>query len=373
MKILIPIVVVLGLVIGLAAVKANQIGTLMKAGEAFKQAGPPPETVSSSKARKDRWRSTLDAVGNVEAGKGVAISNDAPGIVTRIRFESGDKVKAGEVLVELDSSVERAEFASAQARLGLATTTLNRARAMVAQGVGTGAELDSAEAGVKSSSAEVSALGAQIARKVVKAPFGGQLGIRGINVGQYLGPGAPITTLQSEKDAYVDFSLPQQYLPRLAVGLEVTIKSQTSGIDLSGSVRAVNPTVDPATRSVELRASAEDPERRLHPGMFVNVSVHLADQRDVVLVPVTSIVYAPYGDSIFAIEPDAKRPSELLARQQFVKLGETRGDFVEVTKGLQGEELLVSAGAFKLRNGARIKVNNSVGLKPELKPDVPNR
>ena len=373
MKVLIPIVAVLAVVGGLAAVKANQIGTLIEAGKAMQKAGPPPETVSSAEVRKGKWAATLASVGSVEAGKGVAISNDSPGIVTRIHFESGDQVKAGQVLVELDTSVERAQLASAEARLGLATTTLNRTRALIKEGVATQAELDSAEASVKGSTAEVSALRGQIARKVIDAPFTGKLGIRTVNVGQYLSPGTAITSLQSGKDEYVDFSLPQQYFDKLRRGLPVKITSKETGIDLDGVVAAVDPSVDPATRTVALRATTTDPEKRLRPGMFVNVSVLLDNQRDVVALPVTAVVYAPYGDSVFVLEDDPKAPGSMVARQQFVKLGETRGDFVEAAKGLHGGETLVSAGAFKLRNGSRVTVNNKVGLAPKMDPHPANR
>lgn len=373
LKVLAPIVVVLVVVAGLVAVKSNQIGTLIKAGEAAKKAGPPPETVSTTTAQKDEWASMLSAVGSVEAGRGVAISNDSPGIVTRIHFESGDRVRAGQVLVELDTSVERAQLASAEARLGLANTTLNRTRALIKEGVGTGAELDSAEANVKSATAEVSALRAQIARKIVRAPFSGELGIRNVNLGQYLSPGTSITTLQSAKEGYVDFTLPQQALEKLRVGLPVRITASAENLNLEGVVAAVDPAVDPTTRTVTLRASLRDPDKRLRPGMFVNVALELDDKQQVVIVPVTSVVYAPYGDSVFLIEGEPNGPSPKVARQQFVKLGETRGDFVEVEKGLTGGELLVSAGAFKLRNGARVTVNNKVGLAPKLNPSPPNR
>lgn len=373
MKVLIPIVAVLALVGGLAAVKANQIGTLINAGKAAQQAGPPPETVASIEVKKDRWEAMLAAVGSVEAGKGVSISNDSPGIVTRIRFESGAQVKAGQVLVELDTSVERAQLASTEARLGLANTTLTRTRALIKEGVATRAELDAAEASVKGLTAEVSALRAQIARKVVTAPFSGKLGIRAINVGQYLSPGTSITALQSEKDEYVDFSLPQQYFDKLRVGLSVKLTAKENGIDLSGVVAAVDPSVDPTTRTVQLRASTTDPAKLLRPGMFINVNVMLDKTLDVIAIPITSVVYAPYGDSVFVIEEDPKAPGTKLARQQFVKLGETRGDFVEVAKGLKGGETLVSAGAFKLRNGARVAVNNKVGLAPKMDPRPANR
>ncbi|HEU5072972.1 MAG TPA: efflux RND transporter periplasmic adaptor subunit, partial [Polyangiaceae bacterium] len=234
-------------------------------------------------------------------------------------------------------------------------------------------------ASVKSTTAEVSALRAQISRKVVEAPFAGKLGIRAINVGQYLSPGTSITTLESEKEEYVDFALPQQYFDRLRVGLPVKITAKETGIDLQGVVAAVDPAVDPVNRTVSLRATTSDPNKKLRPGMFVNVSVMLDSQRDVIALPVTAIVYAPYGDSVFVLEDDKKAPADpnappaKVARQQFVKLGETRGDFVEVTKGLKGGETVASAGGFKLRNGARVTINNKVGLAPKMDPRPANR
>lgn len=373
MRLVIPILVILALVGALVAVKASQIGLLIQTGEAAQKAGPPPETVSSAQARKDSWRTTLFAVGSVQAGRGVTISNDSSGLVTRIHFESGDEVKAGAPLVELETSVERAQLASTTARLELAKLTLERTRALVAENVATQAELDSAASTLKSLIAEAGALRAQVERKVVRAPFAGKLGIREVNKGQYLSPGSPITTLQSVEEEYVDFSLPQEYLDHARVGLPVKLSAHEAGLELEGVVAAVDPSVSPTTRAFTLRASTKDPDQRLRPGMFLNVSLLLDQKRDVVIVPVTAVVYAPYGDSIFVIEAASKDKKGKIAKQQFVRVGDTRGDFVEVEKGLQGNETIVSAGAFKLRNGAPIKIDNSVGLEPKLTPKPENR
>lgn len=373
MRYLLPILAILALVGGLAAIKADQIGLIVSTGKAAKKRGPPPETVASTRAKKATWGTSLTAIGTVEAGKGVTISNDSPGIVRTIRFESGDEVKAGAVLIELDTSVERAQLASATARLGLAETTLNRTRALAREKVATTAELESAEATLKTSGAEVSALRAQIARKVVLAPFAGRLGIRLVNVGQYLSPGSAITTLQSGKQEYVDFTLPQQFLDELRLGLPVKLSDKNSRVELEGLLAAIDPEVDERTRSVTLRASTSDPKKQLRPGMFVNVAVELDKKREVVMVPATAVVHAPYGDSVFTIESEQKGGHGKVARQQFVRLGETRGDFVEVEKGLTGSELVVSAGAFKLRNGARVTINNDVKPSPQLEPRPPNR
>ncbi len=375
MRYLISILVFLALVGALVAVKVSQIGVVMNAAQAAKQSGPPPETVSSAAVKKTTWATTLTAIGSIEAAKGVTLSSDLAGIVTRIAFESGDAVTPGQILLELDTRVERAQLDSARARRDLAETTLSRTRNLVEGRVATVAELDAAAATHKTSAAEVAALEAQIARKTVRAPFAGRLGIRMVNVGQYLAPGSAVTTLQSQQDDYVDFTLPQQHLDVLRVGLPIRIRDDAAGIDLGGVLAAIAPAVDQTTRSVALRASVADPGKRLRPGMFVNVAVELAEEREVVVVPTTALVHAPYGDSLFIVEDrGAEDRAPRQVRQQFVRLGERRGDFVEVTKGLTGAELVVAAGAFKLRNGARVVIDDeSVELEPKLHPDPPDR
>ena len=374
LKYLVSIVVFLGVIGALVAVKASQIGLIISYARAAKQDGPPPATVSSAVAEPSTWQQTLSAIGSVEAGKGVTLSNDVAGIVTRIAFESGEVVRAGQVLVALDTSVERAQLASARARLELARTTLARTGKLASAKVATLAELDDAVATAKTTQAEVSALEAQIARKMVKAPFAGKLGIRLVNVGQFASPGTPICTLQSQRGEFVDFSIPQQHLRALRVGLPVTARDKNSGIELAGKVAAIAPDIDPATRSVTVRASIDDSEQSLRPGMFLNVSVELESHRDVVQVPTTAIVHAPYGDSLFVIDGDVNGKAPVTVKQQFVRLGEARGDFVEITKGLKGGESVVAAGAFKLRNGARVIIDNdTVVLAPKLHPELPNR
>jgi len=375
MRYLIPILAILALVGGLVFIKAQQIGMLIQFGETAQKAGPPPEVVATTPASKDNWADSIDAVGNVEAGKGVTLSVESPGVVTAIRFESGAKVKAGDVLVELDTSVERAQLASALAQKDLSGTTLDRTRALVSANALASSQLDSAESAVKTSAAAVAALQAQIARKVVRAPFAGKLGIRTVNLGQYLSPGTALTTLQSSNDEYVDFSVPQQRLPELKLGLPVKLSvSGAADITLAGVIAAIDPSVDPSTRSVKLRATVIDKEGKLRPGMFVNVKVQLEGGQLRITVPVTALVFAPYGNSLFVVEDkaDATGKPGKVARQQFVKTGETRGDFVSVLDGLSGNETVVTAGAFKLRNGSRVVINNTVGQKPELTPTPVN-
>ncbi len=378
LRIILPIVGVLALLGSLGAIKATQISSLMSAGKAMQASGPPPDAVGSATAKSETWEATIAAVGGVEAGRGVTLSNDSPGVVTKIHFESGAKVKQGDVLVELDTSVERAQLASAIARKDLAGTNAKRSKALVSGGVATVAQLESDEATLRTSAADASALQAQIERKTVRAPFAGTLGIRLVNVGQYLNPGTALSVLQSSDATFVDFTVPQQRLQDVAIGVPVRLTlGGESGASLDGAIAAVDPSVDAVTRSVKLRATAADPDKKLRPGMFVKVAVVLAAKRNVVVVPATSLVHASFGDSVFVIE---KRPGDvgdtkpgLIARQQFVRAGELRGDFVAIEDGLKGGEDVVTAGAFKLRNGGGITIDNTVGKAPERSPKPDNR
>jgi membrane fusion protein (multidrug efflux system) len=379
MRYVVPILGLLLVVGGLAGVKAAQISSLMKAGEAFAKAGPPPESVSTDFSQQLSWEGTLSAVGNVAAAKGVAISNESPGVVKRILFESGDKARAGQVLVELDTSVERAQLATLLARKELAERTLARTRQLVQSGGATQMQLENDESQVKASSADVEGLQAQIARKIVRAPFAGKLGIREVNLGQNLSPGTELTTLESLDSVYVDFALPQQALGSLSNGVPVHVELEDASLKLEGAIAAIDPSIDRTTRSIRVRASVPNEGQKLRPGMFARVSVVLPKHDAVIAAPLTAVVHAPYGDSVFLIEPLKVEPGEKAdpkvkqVRQQFVRLGEERGDFVAVLDGIKPGEELVTAGAFKLRNGARVKVDNKLAPKPDLHPNPPNR
>lgn len=373
------VVVILGLIVvigGLVAIKGSQIGMLIGMGEAMKKAGPPPEVVSTSIAQKQTWEATLSAVASVVSAKGVAVSNDAPGLVSRLHFESGDAVKRGDILVELDTSVERAQLASLRARRELADISAKRSKALADQGAAPQAQVDTDQSQLKSLSADVGALSAQIERKVIRAPFAGKLGIREVNVGQYLAPGTRVTVLESAESTYIDFALPQQDLSKLSVGL--TVRALTSGSNkplAEGTISAIDPAIDPMTRTIKVRASLPEAGVELRPGMFVRAEVVLPEKADVVAVPQTAVVHASYGDSVFIGEqkpgPDGK--PRKVAQQAFVKLGQTRGDFVAVVDGLKAEQEVVTAGAFKLRNGIPLKVKNDGGPTPSLNPTPENR
>jgi membrane fusion protein (multidrug efflux system) len=292
MRYLIPIAVLLAIVAGLGSIKFKQISMLLHAGEVAQKAGPPPEVVGTAVTAAESWEGTLSAVGSVAAVRGVAVSNEAPGVVTAIRFESGDRVRAGQVLVELDTSVERAQLESAAARKELAALGAGRSRQLANTEAVSKAQLDGDEAQLKTSSADFGALQAQIDRKTVRAPFAGRLGMRTVNLGQYLNPGTAVTVLESLGSVYVDFSLPQQHLGDVKVGTPVRIAIPAGGGELAGSVGAVDPTVDATTRTIKLRASVPNKADKLRPGMFVNVVVVRGERSRVVSAPATAIVHA---------------------------------------------------------------------------------
>ncbi len=384
MRYLISIGVLLVVIAGIVGIKFKQISGLIAMGAAAQKSGPPPEVVGSTRTTEDNWEGTLSAVGSVAPVRGVAVSSEAPGVVSAIRFSSGDLVRAGQVLVELDTSVERAQLASAEARKELAAVSAGRSRQLAGSAAISKAQLDGDEAQLKTSSADFSALKAQIDRKTVRAPFAGRLGIRNVNLGQYLNPGTAVTVLESQGAVYVDFSLPQQQLEHVKVGMPVQVNlSGNAGPGYTGAIGAIDPTLDATTRSVKLRASVPNKEDKLRPGMFVSVSVSLGAGARVVITPATAVVHASYGDSVFVVEDkkdeagavvkDQEGKPQKVARQQFVRLGAARGDFVALLDGVKAGEELVTAGAFKLRNGSGVIVSNEVRPNPSLTPSVENR
>jgi membrane fusion protein (multidrug efflux system) len=376
----------LGLVLlvgALAGVKAKQIASLMAMGKEMQKAGPPPESVNTSIAQDQTWEGTLSAVGSIAAAKGVNISNDAAGVVAHIDFESGAFVRQGQPLVELDARVERAQLASVRARRELAELSVKRSRALAQTGAISSAQLDADESALKTAAADVGGLEAQIDRKVVRAPFSGRLGIRAINLGQYLNSGTTITVLEAIDFVYVDFTLPQQQLASVPVGTPVRLTVEGTEGTYDGTVAAVDPAIDATTRAIQVRAAVPNKAEKLHPGMFVNVAVILPKMAPLVTIPATAIVHASYGDSVFVIEDkkdEAGQPVRggdgkpvRVARQQFVRLGEARGDFVGIADGVSAAQEVVSAGAFKLRNGSPVAVKNDVRLDPQLAPHPENR
>ena len=353
----------------LAGTKYSQITSMIAAGKAAIQ---PSDTVSTFVAKREQWRPVVTSVGSVAAVQGVTLSNEVAGIVSRVAFESGVTVAAGDVLVELDSSTEQAQLHAAEASADLARINLDRARDLREKQTISASELDTAEAQAKQANAQVENLRAFVAKKTLRAPFAGRLGIRQINLGQYLVAGTAIVTLQSLDPIYADFYLPQQSLASAAVGQDVTVTSDADPAHpRQGKVTAIAAEVEIATRNVKIQATLANTDGMLRPGMFVNVSIYQSEQRNVVIIPSTAILYAAYGNSVYVIEK-AKEGDGLVANQHFVRLGETRGDFVEIVQGLEADVQVVTSGAFKLRNGAPVNVDNSKAPATSQDPKLTN-
>ena len=318
----------------------------------------PATTVTSAVVKEEDWAPRLSAVGTVSAVQGATLSTDLAGTVAEVKFESGGEAKKGDVLVKLVASQEEAD-------LELARNDLARARDLAARKVISKAELDAAESKFKQKEGVVQ-------HKEVRAPFDGQLGIRQVNVGQMIKEGQQVVALTALDPVYVDFALPQQELAKLSTGLEVVVRSDAiSGREFKGKLTAMNSNVDNVTRNVTLQASLENPDHALRPGMFAKVEVSLPEKHKALVVPGSAISYAPFGDSVFVIETkkDEKTGKESQSiRQQFVKVGEARGDFVSITDGLKGNETIVSTGVFKLRNGTPVTIDNELAPKPQVNP-----
>jgi membrane fusion protein (multidrug efflux system) len=355
-RILAAIIMLAALVAALAGVKALQIRAMIAQGKAFV---PPPETVSVATATGESWEVSLGAVGSLAAVQGVTVSAELPGKVVEISFEPGGFVKAGAPLARQDASLEEAQLPGAEAQVALTRANLERSAGLLAEKIVSQADYDAAVAAHDQAKAAAAAIRATIDKKRIRAPFAGRLGIRQVNLGQSLREGDPIVTLQALDPVYVNFSLPQQELSRLRTGLPVRVGSDAlPGLSIAGRITTVDPLVDADTRNVRLQATVANPAERLRPGMFVNVSVVLPGRRNVIVIPSTAVLHAPYGDSVFVVADDPGKKGGLLLRQQLVRLGEKRGDYVAVASGLSPGARVASTGVFKLRNGQAVVVDN---------------
>jgi membrane fusion protein (multidrug efflux system) len=365
-RIIVTLIGLIVLIAGLAGIKYLQIERMAAYGDNFV---PPPEVVTTATVQKDSWESFLTAVGSLEAVQGVVITAELKGKVVRIAFEPGSMVKSGDLLVQQDTSVELAQLRAAEAALMLAKINFDRIKKLVANNTVSQSDFDNADAKFKESEAQVDNIRAVIAKKTIRAPFSGRLGIRQVNLGQTLNEGDEIVSLQSLDPIYVNFLLPQQRLAQVKPDLAIRMTTDAfPGQVISGRITAINPQVDAATRNIRIQATLANPEERLRPGMYVNVSVVLADRIDVITIPGTSVLYAPYGDSVFVVEKKKNgenKPSALVLNQKFVRLGEKRGDYVSVVYGLKQGETVVSTGVFKLRNGQAVVIDNT--LSPDFK------
>ena len=371
-----PILLALGVVtlvvLVLGGLKAAQIRAMIEAGESF---APPAQAVTTADVRKVQWRLELTAVGSLVAVQGVTVSTEVPGTVRSIAFESGQEVKKGELLVRLDTSVERAQLASAMANERLREADLARRTNLPPAGAVSQAEVDAAAARATQAAADVASIRAVIAKKTIRAPFSGRLGIRQVDLGEVLQPGAPIVSLQSFDPIYAEFSLPQQALSQVRAGDAVSLTTDAfADISWDGVVEVVDSEVDPNTRNFTLRALIKNPEGELRPGMFVDVRVLRTESRERLAIPASAVLFAPYGDSVYLIkEPGAvSEPQQYIVEQRFVRLGERRGDLVAITSGLQPSDVVVSTGAFKLQNGMAVIIREDLAPEASTDPRPPN-
>jgi len=365
---LIAAAALLAVVVVLAGIKAGQIGTMIKAGKSFTI---PPESVTSAKVEAAEWQSARGAVGTLVAVRSVTLASEVTGMVREIGFDSGSFVRKDQILVKLDTSTEQAQLAAGRADAELARANLQRARSLRETKTNTPADLDTADARGKQTAANVGTLEAIIAKKTIRAPFDGRISIRQVELGQVLSPGAPIASLQSVDPIYAEFWLPQQAISELKVGMQVKLRTDVfPQSSWDGTLTTINSEVDVATRNIRVRATFPNADGRLRSGMFANIDVLSPEKRRVLIIPATAVLYAPYGDSVFAIEekPDAAGNPGLIAHQKFVRLGERRGDLVEVVSGVNAGETVVSSGAFKLRNGVSVVVKNELAPSAEIAP-----
>jgi len=365
-RIIITLVGLIVLIGGLAGIKYLQIERMTAHGDNFM---PPPEVVTTAAAKNDSWESFLTAVGSLEAVQGVVVTAELKGKVVRIAFEPDTMVETGALLVQQDTSVESAQLRAAEAEVTLAKINFKRSKELVAAKTISQSDYDNADAKFKQAVAQADNIRAVIGKKTIRAPFAGRLGIRQVNLGQTLNEGDEIVSLQSLDPIYVNFLLPQQRLAQVYPGLAIRLTTDAfPGQVVSGKITAINPQVDAATRNIRIQATVANPSERLRPGMYVNVSVVMPDRIEVLTIPATSVLYAPYGDSVFVVEKkknDANEPSGLVLNQKFVRLGKKRGDYISVVSGLKQGETVVSTGVFKLRNGQAVVIDNT--LSPEFK------
>ena len=359
-RMIVMLVVMVAFIAGLAFIKFQQFQAMA---QQFAAMQPPPDAVTTIVAQREEWPATLSAIGTVAAVQGVTVSADLPGIVDRIAFESGTSVKQGDILVQLDTRQEQAQLAAAQAEFELSGLTYERMKRLVEHDAVSRSEFDTAAATQKQAEAKIHEIRATIERKTIHAPFSGVLGIRQVNLGQYMTGGDAVVALQSLNPIYINFGVPQQEASQARLGRSVRITaSDLSDVAFDGRISAVDSVVDEATRNIRVQATLANPGGRLRPGMFVQAQILLGTSRAVVALPGSAISYAPYGDSVFVVT-DLKGPNGNTyrgVRQQVVKLGGSRGDQIAVLSGVNPGEEVVTSGVFKLRNGAPVQINNKV-------------
>ncbi len=368
-KVIVAVVLVVVILGGLAGVKVMQIKTLIAFGKTY---SPPPETVSPFTAREEKWPNTLAAIGSIAAVQGITITPELAGTVKEIAFESGAVVAKGDLLVQLDTSSEEAQLRGVAAQQEWDAINLKRLQNLRKENTVSQSELDAAEIAAKTSQANADNIRAIIEKKTIRAPFAGRTGIRQVNLGESVDHGKAIVSLTALSPVYGDFSLPQQELSQLRTGLKVRVVSDTfPGQQFDGVLTAINPDLDPVTRSVRVQATFENAGELLRPGMFARMEVILPEEQKVLAIPATAILSAPFGDSVYVVIPATATnaaPGSLIVRQQFIRTGRGRGGFVNVESGLKPGDRVVGAGLFKLRNGMGVVENNEIFPETGKKP-----
>ena len=344
----------------------------------------PPVSVATFDARAEQWSGRLEAVGTLAAVNGTDVTTEAGGVVQKIAFEAGQPVSAGTLLVELNSAAELASLEALEASAKLATVQAERWRTLGADRLVSQAEVEERATQAATARAQAESQRALIAQKRIRAPFDGELGIRRVNLGQYVAPGDPIVSLQSLDPVFLDFTLPEQELGQVREGMTVRARVDSlDGREFAGTVTAIEPAVDPATRNFRVQATLDNPERLLRPGSFARVQFEVGQDEDVVVIPQTAVAFNPYGNVVYLVVPapegeaataqDEAEGPNLIARQRFVTTGRTRGDMIEVTRGLEPGETVVNGGLLRLRNDAAVVVNNEVQPSADEDPQPANR
>jgi membrane fusion protein (multidrug efflux system) len=368
-SIFIAIIIILVTVGTLGGIKFMQIQSMIAYGKQFV---PPPATVTAAETKRDAWESQLTAVGSLEAVQGVMLTAELPGKVVKIEFEPGTRVEAGTLLLQMDVSSELAQLRAADTDVDLKRMNLNRSKQLLADNVIPQSQFDTSKAEYDQAVARRDDIKATIAKKTIKAPFSGRLGIRLVSLGQNLKAGQEIVSLQTLDPIFANFLLPQQDLAKIREGMTVRVTNDVLIDDVvEGRITAINSEVDSATRNIRVQATVGNPDERLRPGMYVNAAVIMPSKLNVLAIPATSVLYAPYSDSVFVLEQkpaEQGQPPRIAVRQQFVSLGEQRGDYVAVLSGLKEGDKVVSTGVFKLRNGQSVVVDNSLAPEFKLEP-----
>ncbi len=344
--------------------------------QALSNRPPPTHTITAMEAPVDTWRERIRSVGSLSAVQGVEVTTEIDGRVTEVAVADGAEVARGDVLVRLNADGLEADLRAARAEARLAEIELERQQRLRRQNANSESDVDRAESELEQARGRVGSIEASLAKKTIEAPFAGRIGIVDIDVGQYLGVGSHIVTLQTLDPIRIDFSVPQGELARIAEGQTVTARVETHPeAEFTGEITAISPRVAQSTRNVDVRARVSNPEGRLRPGMFVQAAVQLPAQNDMVTLPQTAITYNPYGDSVFLINEAQTDAGEtrLTVERKFVRTGSTRGDQVQILEGVEPGERVVTSGQVKLRNGSRVEVDNSVEPANEAAPEVGNR